>query len=140
MLKFYLHPPHSVWTLLEWVMWTVYICCHDSCNCHEWGNERIWNYRVDSDLIRIGSHKYIIIFFTGMNVSTVPANSSFKQLRVPDQWQLQNSQLPGLRANVDRPLPVWSDLKSPILLCFALFTAHASTWPESRVLVHTAES
>ena len=54
------------------------ICCHDSYNCHEWRNEWYWKYSVGSDLVRIGRLKYILTFVMGMNVSTVPANSSSK--------------------------------------------------------------
>ena len=58
------------------------ICRHDSCNCHEWRNEWYWRYRVDSDLIRIGRHKYIIILVMGMNFKTVPASSSSGRMHV----------------------------------------------------------
>jgi hypothetical protein len=107
-------------------------------NCHERRNEWYWKYRVDSEPIRIGRHKYICYG----NECHYCASKYFvkTQLKVPDQWQLQNPQRTGLTANVDRPLPVWSDLNNPIILYSALLTARANTWPESRVLVHTAES
>jgi len=56
-----------------------------------------------------------------------------KQLRFPDQWQLKISQRPGLGANVDRPLPVWSDLKQFHSPTFCSAHCRASTWPESRM-------
>jgi hypothetical protein len=144
MLKFYLHPPHSVWILLACVMWTLLIYAVmipvTVMNGITNGIESITLIQIP---FRIGLF-YIYIYikhllWEWMSVLCQQIVRQ-KQLRVPDQWQLQNSQCPGITTNVDRPFPVWSNLKSPILFCSALLTARASTWPESRELVHTAES
>lgn len=74
MLKFYLHPPHSVWTLLACVMWTVLIYAV------------IIPVNVMNGVTNgIDSIAFIQILL-GMNVSNAPANSSSKTVK--SSWSM----------------------------------------------------